>query len=118
MYAEAMRLMRKHNPQSREDGFGLMLRHATEHVERLIDEFRAEADDHGLRCWLLELIGEARSETALPLLAELLADEDESSRAWARRGLELLDTKESRRLLWAAGNPAGQPHVRRTCARC
>jgi hypothetical protein len=32
---------------------------AAEHVTELIDEFNTEHDDHGLRCWLLELIGAA-----------------------------------------------------------
>ncbi|MFC0439432.1 polysaccharide deacetylase family protein [Kutzneria buriramensis] len=71
---------------------------------RLIEEFRTARDDRGLRCWLSELIGEARSEA-------LLTDESFGDRA--RRGLELLDSKESRRLLWAAGNPARQPDVGR-----
>lgn len=102
-FRDAMRLMRRHNPQLREDGFDLLRRHAADHVEALIAEFRAEQDDHGLRCWLVELIGEARSEAALPLLTELLTDEDESFRYWARRGLELLDSKDSQRALWTDG---------------
>ena len=73
---DAMRLMRKHDPQLREDGFHLLKPHAAEHVE--------------------ELIGEARSETARPLMAELLHDESESIRDWAWRGLELLAGKKSR----------------------
>jgi HEAT repeat protein len=44
----------------------------------------------------VELIGEARSETARPLLTELLDDESESIRVWAERGLELLGGKKSR----------------------
>jgi len=102
---DAMRLMRKHNPQLQEDGFALLRPYAAEHVDALIAEFWADRDDHGLRCWLLELIGEARSVAALPLLAELLTNADESFRTGARRGLELLDTKESRRLLWAESDP-------------
>jgi HEAT repeat protein len=44
----------------------------------------------------VELIGEARSDTARPLLTELLADQNESIRDWARRGLALLGGKKSR----------------------
>ena len=95
-----MRLMRKHDPQLREDGFHTLLPVAGEHVTELIDEFNAERDDHGLRCWLLELIGEARSPLAFKLLAEQLHSTDESYSLWAARGLEKLDTKEARRLLW------------------
>ena len=94
-----MRLMRKHDPQLREDGFEYLRPRAADHVDELISSFAAE-QDHGLRCWLLELIGLARSETALPLFAGLLADPDESFREWARHGLELLDSKEARTLLW------------------
>jgi HEAT repeat protein len=93
-FRDAMRLMRKHDPQLREDGFHRLRPHAAEHVEELMTEYLAEQDDHGLRCWLVELIGEARSETARPLLTELLDDESESIRDQARRGLELLGAKK------------------------
>jgi hypothetical protein len=46
----------------------------------LIAEFTAESDDHGLPCWLLELIGEARSPLALPVLIDQLGGEDEALR--------------------------------------
>lgn len=45
-----------------------MLSHAGEHIAELIAEFSRERDDHGLRCWLLELIGEVRFPLALPIL--------------------------------------------------
>lgn len=97
-----MWLMRRHGPQAREDGFALLLPHAAEHVDVLMAAFVAEQDDHGLRCWLLELIGEARSPKALALLVEQVHSDDESLRDWALRGLELLDTKEAREQLWRA----------------
>jgi hypothetical protein len=81
-FDEAMRLMRQHDPALMEDGFGLLRGHAGEHIEELIAEFGREENDHGLRCWLLELIGEARSERAFPLLAEQLYSSDESFRIW------------------------------------
>lgn len=95
-FQRAMRLMRRHNPQDREDGFDLLKPHATEHLEQLIAAFTEERDDHGLRCWLLELIGEARSPEALPILVEQLYSNDESLRGWAVRGLVQLDTKPAR----------------------
>jgi hypothetical protein len=69
--------------------------------DELIREFRAEQDDHGLRCWLLELVAEARSLRALDLLVEQLHSTDTALRSRAARGLELLDTKEARRALSA-----------------
>jgi hypothetical protein len=54
-FDEAMRLMRQHDPALMEDGFGLLRGHAGEHIEELIAEFGREENDHGLRCWLLEL---------------------------------------------------------------
>src|SRR5262249_43357272 len=71
---------------------------AREHVDELIDEFRAERDDHGLRCWLLELIGEARSPVALPIFVAGLNGPDDALRDRARRGLELLGTSRLARL--------------------
>jgi hypothetical protein len=101
-FCDAMRLMRRHNPQAKEDGFRFLLPHAAEHVEELIAEFGQEREDHGLRCWLLELIGEARSPLALPVLVEQLRSDDESLRSWAQVGLERLDTKQARQELWRA----------------
>ena len=96
-----MRMMRRHNPQTREDGFQLLLAEVTEHVEALIAEFERETDP-GLRRWLLELIGEAQAPEALPVLAAQLDSPDESLRSWATRGLERLDTPEARTALWRA----------------
>ncbi|WP_425550237.1 HEAT repeat domain-containing protein [Amycolatopsis tucumanensis] len=64
--------------------------------------FEDERDDHGLRRWLLELIGEARSPLTLPTLAEQLYSEDESLRSLAVRGLEQLGTPPARQELWKA----------------
>jgi len=100
-FQHAMRLMRSRDPQTGEDGFHLLLPHAASHVEALIVEFNRESD-HGLRCWLLELIGEARSPQALPVLVEQLNGADEALRSWATRGLEQLDTKPARQHLYQA----------------
>ncbi|SDT72797.1 hypothetical protein SAMN04515669_6747 [Jiangella sp. DSM 45060] len=100
-FERAMRLMRRHDPQSQEDGFRLLLPHAADHVGELLQAF-ADEHDHGLRCWLLELIGAARSPAALPLLVEQLHGDDTSLREWAARGLRLLDTKPAREHLWRA----------------
>ena len=97
-----MRLMRSRDPQVREDGFHLLLPHAAEHVDQLIAEFTRERTDHGLRCWLLELVGHARSAKALPTLVEQLYNDDESLRSWAVRGLEQLDSRPARHELWKA----------------
>jgi HEAT repeat protein len=101
-FRDSMRLMRSRDPQKREDGFAALRARAGEYVEDLVAEFRAERVDHGLRCWLLELIGEARSAEALPLLAELVYDGDESFRSWAVWGLDQLGSAEARTVLWRA----------------
>ena len=59
-------------------------------------------DDHGLRCWLLELIAAARSPAAVPVLAAQLESRDESRRGRAAAALERLGTREARTLLWRA----------------
>lgn len=98
-FREAMRLMRKRDPQQQEDGFHQLLPHAAEHLDELIEQFAHEQDSHGLRCWLLELIAAAASPTALPVLAAQLNSPDESLRAWAAVGLSKLSTPEARTLL-------------------
>ena len=106
-----MRLMRKRNPQLKEDGFHSLLPYAGEHVEELIAEFSTARDDHGLRCWLLELIGEARSPAALSILVAQLNGPDPDFREWARRGLELLGSKPAREALWhASANEQGHQY--------
>lgn len=94
--------MRTHDPQVREDGFHLLMPHAAEHIDQLVAEFSLGRADHGLRCWLLELIGQARSPKALPVLTEQLRGDDDALRSWAARGLELLGTKPARYELWKA----------------
>ena len=98
-FERALRLMRRHDPQLAEDGLQRLSEIARAHVDELIVEFGRETD-HGLRCWLLELIGQARSPQSFDVLVAQLQGEDEALRDWAERGLQLLDTKESRRVLW------------------
>jgi hypothetical protein len=98
-FQQAMRLMRGRDPQQAEDGFQHLRGMAADHVDDLIEEFRRERD-HGVRCWLLELIGAARSDRAFLVLAEELHGDDEALRGWAVRGLQTLDTVQARRLLW------------------
>ncbi len=49
---------------------------------------------------LLQILGEAKIEDALPLFNELLETSHEYLRPYAIDGLKQLDTKEARRLLW------------------
>lgn len=99
-------MMRSRDPQAAEDGFQLVREVAGEHVDELIEEF-GRAAEPGIRRWLLELLGEVRSPQAFKVLAAGLDSDDESLRSWARRGLELLDTKDARRLLWQRRMNAG-----------
>src|SRR5262245_29537134 len=101
-YSACLAMMRKHDPQIQEDGFHWLLPRAAEHVEALIEDFGRE-QEHGLRCWLLELIGEARSPQAFGLLCEQLGSSDESLRHRAIRALQQLGTPEARQTLFNAG---------------
>jgi hypothetical protein len=76
----------------RDDGFHQLLPQAAEHLDELIAEFEQEQDDHGLRCWLSELIGAAGSLAGLPVLRAQLDSDDESLRYWAAIGLIKLNT--------------------------
>jgi hypothetical protein len=98
-FQQAMRLMRRGDPQLAEEGFQRLRGMAADHVDELLEAFSRE-DDHGLRCWLLELIGDARSDRAFPVLAAQLQGDDDALRDWAVSGLQALDSKEARRLLW------------------
>lgn len=91
--------MRTRDPKVQEDAFDFLREHADAYVDELIEEFAAERDDPGLRCWLLELIAEARSPQALDVFRDQLESLDESLRFWAVRGLEMLDDREAAQAL-------------------
>jgi hypothetical protein len=101
-FARALLSMRSRDPRLREDGFDFLREHADSYVDELIAEFEREREDNGLRGRLLELVAEARSPRALPLLASQLQSDDESLRFWAARGMEMLDTREAREELHRA----------------
>src|SRR5579875_42903 len=94
--------MNQHDPQLREDGFHALRPFAYKYIKQLIDEFLAEKD-HGLYCWLLELIRDAQAPEMLPLLTEYLLDDDKALRYWAARGLQKLAPKEAQRILRESG---------------
>ncbi|WP_026411463.1 HEAT repeat domain-containing protein [Actinomadura oligospora] len=100
-FEKAMTMMRAADPQRRVDGFDFLREHADAYVPELAAEFEREPDQ-GLRCWLLELLAEARSPEAMPVLTVQLANDDESLRLWAVRGLEMLDSREAHAALDAA----------------
>ncbi|MGQ0467794.1 MAG: HEAT repeat domain-containing protein [Sporichthyaceae bacterium] len=101
-FDRAMQMMRQHNPQTQEDGFALLRPVAVDHLPELIEAFETE-QDHGLKCWLLELIGLARSEGAFSVLERELSNDDESLRDWAVLGLRQLNNKQARAALWERG---------------
>jgi hypothetical protein len=106
-FTQAFESMRSGDPRLREDGFDFLREHADTYVDELIAEFTREVGgtepcDDGLRCWLLELISEARSPQALRVLAGQLDSDDDSLRFWAIRGLEMLDTREAEQELHRA----------------
>jgi HEAT repeats len=100
-FAQALESMRSPEARLRTHGFDFLRGHADAYVDELIAELAHEQNDE-LRCWLLELISEARSPSALPVLAGELESDDESVRFWAIRGLEMLDTREAQRALYQA----------------
>lgn len=95
-------MMRRRNAWIAEQGFHELLPRANEHAEALMAAFAAETH-HGVRCCLLELIGEARAERAFDLLCEQFRSSDEALRGWAVRGLQLLDTPAARKFLYESG---------------
>lgn len=106
-FDRALRSMRGDDPRSRVDAFDFLREHADSYVDELIAAFAAAGDEDGhtgaeLRCWLLELVAEARSPGAVPVLAGQLDSDDESLRLWAIRGLEMLDTREAQQELTRA----------------
>jgi hypothetical protein len=100
-FAQALESMRSQDARLSTHGFDFLREHADAYVDELIAEFAREENDE-LRCWLLELISEARSPAALRVLAGELESDDESLQLWAVRGLEMLDSREARHELYVA----------------
>jgi len=98
-FSICIKMMRSKDPQTQEDGFHCLLPQASAFVNELIKEFNEVQNDLGLKCWLMELIAEAKHEDAFEFLARFARDEDSSVRSWAREGLKYLDTKEARSVL-------------------
>ena len=110
-FQRCMWMMRRHNAQTQEDGFHALLPFAGEFLDELIAEYQSE-HDHGLRCWLLELIGEAKSPRAFEVLRETLGSDDGAFASWAAISLMKLGTKEARRAVWvAAGDARERPRA-------
>ena len=84
-----------------EDGFFSLQLRAGEYVRELVSEFLTEKN-HGVRLYLIELISEARSPMALPVLVECLCGEEPDFWTWAMEGLRKLNTREARKALWEA----------------
>lgn len=101
-FQEAMQMMRQRAEHRREEGFHILKPHASAFVDELMAEYRIE-QDHGLKCWLLELIGMARAEKALPFFVEQMNVRDLTFRELAIDGLRKLNTKESRAELTKRG---------------
>ncbi|MEU5994816.1 HEAT repeat domain-containing protein [Spirillospora sp. NPDC047418] len=83
---------------ARERAFDFLREHADAYVDELIAEFAGEEDPQ-LRCWLLELLAEARSAKALDVFRGELESPDESLQFWAVRGLEMLDSRAAEQVL-------------------
>ena len=83
---------------------GELQENASSHAAELIAACRAERDER-VRRILLGIICEAKLPEALPVFVENLRSEDESLRYWAEAGLRSLNTPESRKALWEAGQP-------------
>jgi HEAT repeat protein len=94
--------MMRHSGEVSEEGFGLLLPHAAKYLPQLIAAFWDD-DNAGIRDWLVELVGEAKSPAAMPFLIERLDDDDESVRDMAVSMLRKLNTKEARTVLWQKG---------------
>ena len=81
---------------------GVLEENAIEHVDKLL---AAVDQDENLpvRIMLLGVIENAALEIAIPFWSGLLSGSDSTERLYAARALKRIDTKESRRSLWQAG---------------
>ena len=98
-FTACMAMMRKRNAAIQEDGFFWLKPRAGQFVSELLSEYRSETD-LGLRCWLLELLAEARAPETLDVFVEALHDGHCNVQHRALRCIQTLDTHEARQVLW------------------
>ena len=97
-----LQMLHSKNAMIQEEGFYDLAQHAGEYLEELLTAFDTE-ENRGMRSWLLEIIGYAKSPRAFPIFLKYLHSSDDSLRCWAKYGLAKLGTtREGRQLLWEA----------------
>ncbi len=101
-YDKCLKKMRKSDPQIQEDGFHELLPHTAEFVDELILEVEHETDP-GFLSWLYELLSETGSDKTIPIFAKILETNNSDLHEWAVRGLQKVDTKQSRTVLFNSG---------------
>ena len=94
-FQRCLAMMRKSDNAIAEEGFSWLASQAGDFVLELVDAYERE-DDIAIKRWLLELIGEAGVEETTETLVSALSSDDESLRAWAKRGLENVGSKRAR----------------------
>ena len=97
-FSDLLSMMREGNPQVAEDGFQYLRPRAKEHVDELLTALGGETN-HAMQCWLLQLIGEAKSEKGFVALCAYAKSADDSLKSWAVHGLVKLNSKQSRTFL-------------------
>ena len=101
-YKKSLEILHDRNVHcsEKEEVFWDLVPHAEEYIYELMKDFRDEKN-RGIRVWLIDLIGYARSPDAFELLKEQLYHGDPLCfRLYAIDGLKKLDTKEARTVLW------------------
>ena len=77
--------------------------HADECYEELVASFRAEARED-VRLYIMMALEMAALAKAIPFLGEVLQEGDSNLVPYAERGLQAIDTRESRAALWNANH--------------
>lgn len=97
-------LLKRRNTQGElvETICGVLEENALEHANELLAAVDQE-ENSPVRIQLLGVIENAALEIAIPFWSGLLSGSDSIERLYAVRALKRIDTKESRRLLWQAG---------------
>lgn len=101
VFQQAMQLMRRRDPQDRENGFAPARDHAAELVDELLAEFARESGSWTvLLAARTDWTGQVR--TCLAHLGRAASRARKALRSWARIGLESLGTAAARRELGRA----------------
>jgi|GEM_PF-3994899 len=97
-FAVCMEFMCHPDPEKKQHGFHALRQNVATFLPLILHALERETN-HGIQCWLLELVVIGKEPSTIPLLASYLYHKDDSLRYWAKTGLKDFGTRQALRII-------------------